>query len=83
MYKNMFGPYSGFSTLLHGVILVQEICHMLSRGYLLFEVNGEYQIYFIEYVENIRILMFSIHEIKYIWYLPPIKVNFLFILYSL
>ena len=27
-------------------------------------------------------LIFSPHEMKYIWYLPKKKVNFLFILYS-
>ena len=27
-------------------------------------------------------LIFSAHEMKYIWYLPKKKVNFLFILYS-
>ena len=27
-------------------------------------------------------LIFSTHEMKYIWYLPKKKVNFLFILYS-
>ena len=41
------------------------------RGYLLFK--GKYQIYFIEYGENIRIFtgaqQFSTHEMTYIWYL--------------
>ena len=44
---------------------------------------GEYQIYFIECVENIRIfMMFSTHEMKYIWYfVKKVDLNFLFILY--
>ena len=28
-------------------------------------------------------LIFSTHEMKYIWYLPKKKVNFLFILYAM
>ena len=63
---------------------------VINRGYLLF--RGENQIYFIECGEKISIfyecaarvkmLIFSPHEMKYIWYLPKKKVNFLFILYS-
>ena len=58
------------------------------RGYLLFW--GEYQIYFIECVENIRIFMSAQHEWKFRcfqltrWNIFGIylkKVNFLFILY--
>ena len=63
----------------------------INRGYLLF--GGEYQIYFIECgvvrkiiifhecIARVKMLIFSPHEMKYIWYLPK-KVNFLFILYS-
>ena len=65
----------------------------INRGYLLF--LGEYQIYFIECVENIRIfrsaqyssvkiLMFSTHEMKYIWYIciyRKSKFSFYFILF--
>ena len=36
---------------------------------------------FHECVARVKILIFSPHEMKYIWYLPK-KVNFLFILYS-
>ena len=52
---------------------------------------GEYQIHFIEWVENIRIFMSaqhewkfwcSTHDMKYIWYLPE-KSKFSFILYFL
>ena len=61
----------------------------LYRGYLLFW--GEYQIYFIENSEKISIfhecvarvkmLIFSPHEMKYIWYLPKkSKFSFYFIL---
>ena len=59
----------------------------INRENLLFW--GEYQIYFIECVENIKICarmkisMFSTHKMKYIWYLLNKKVNFLFILYFL
>ena len=36
---------------------------------------------FFECVARVKMLIFSPHEMKYIWYLPK-KVNFLFILYS-
>ena len=53
---------------------------------------GEYEIYFIECDEKIstfhecvarvKMLIFSPHEMEYIWYWPKKRVNFLFILYS-
>ena len=61
------------------------------RGYLL--LFGEYQIYFMEcgeklvfsifheYIALVKMLVFSPHEMKFIWYLPK-NVNFYFILYS-
>ena len=63
--------------------------NLVYRGYLLFW--GEYQIYFIECGEKISIfhecvarvkmLIFSPHEMKYIWYLPKkSKFSFYFIL---
>ena len=66
-----------------------EIRGIESRLYLLF--CGEYQYIsssavkrisiFHECVAQVKLLIFSPHEIKYIWYLPK-KVNFPFILYS-
>ena len=62
---------------------------LINRGYLLFEVNTKYisssavkkiSILY-ECVARVKMLIFSPHEMKYIWYLPK-KVNFLFILYS-
>ena len=61
---------------------------MINRGYLLF--LGEYRIYFIECVENIRIFMSAQHAWKFrcfqltrwnIFGIHLKKVNFLFILY--
>ena len=36
---------------------------------------------FHECVARVKMLIFSTHEMKYIWYLTKKKVNFLFILY--
>ena len=63
--------------------------YRIYRGYLLFW--GEYQIYFIEWVENIRIFTSAQHEWKLLcfqltrWNIFGIyrkKANFLFILYN-
>ena len=63
--------------------------HTINRGYLLFW--GEYQIYFIkcgektsifhDCIARVKMLIFSPHSMKYIWYLPKkSKSSFYFIL---
>ena len=58
---------------LHGVCF--PTVNVEHRGYLPFTVNTKYISSSV-----LKILMFSTHEMKYIWYLPK-KGNFLFISY--
>ena len=71
--------------------LVPPYCVLLKyiEDIYFFEVNTKYISssavkkisIFHECVARVKMLIFSPHEMKYIWYLPK-KVNFLFILYS-
>ena len=68
--------------IINNLFFILLILKILYRGYLLF--GGEYQIYFIECVENIRIFMSAQHvlQMKYIWYLlKKSKFSFYFILF--
>ena len=83
-------PYIVYSHVLKKRIKAssEQGTHVIEDIYF-FEVNTKYISssavekisIFHECVARVKMLIFSPHEMKYIWYLPK-KVNFLFILYS-